>query len=364
MNAALALTLVACARPAPPVAAAPRAASREPARQPEAPIVAVEDLELSATIVRCDALRYPQPDEDPERGEHVRAGSGLAALDTERMIIAQDDMGYLVLRERDGSLRALALPARDGRRRFEAALGNLHIKPDLEACAALGDGTVAAFGSGTLPERTGIATVDAAGVVTWRVGAALYERLRAHPFFVGGQLNVEGAVVVGDRLRLFHRGNGQAAGHLAATLDLDRVAFLAWLRDAGPVPAVLAVQAYDLGRSEGVDYGFTDATHGEAEDVLYLAGAEDSESPLVDGRVVGVRIGVIRGQSARWTTVQTPDGGPSLLKLEGLAPDPGHPGTYWAVSDVDAPETPALLCQLRLRGPWNATRSAGAPSNG
>ncbi|MBO6940688.1 MAG: hypothetical protein JJ863_37285 [Deltaproteobacteria bacterium] len=323
-----------------------------------AEVVAVEDPALHARVARCEPLVYvePAPTDHDERGPHVRAASGLARLG-DGLLIAQDDMSVLAIRHPDGGLTTRALPSRDGHHSFEAAHGNVHRKPDLEACASLPDGRVLCFGSGTLAERSWIALVDRELEVTWTDAEAFYATLRLESF-CGPELNLEGAVVLGDRLRLFHRGNGAGAQRHSAYADLDLAAFQGWLEGSGPVPTPLAIQPVNLGSEEGVAYGFTGATAFADQAIVFLAGAEASPSVLEDGRVVGVRIGVMDQEGVRITAIEEAEGGRSTLKLEGLVLDSARPGWAWAVSDVDATDTPASLCEIQLSGPW-----MGAPAS-
>src|SRR5690606_8903131 len=138
--------------------------------------------------------------------------------------------------------------------------------------------------------------------------------------FAGSELNIEGAVVVGDALRLFQRGNGAPRDGLMpvdATGDLELAGFLRWL-DGGPVPALERVRQYDLGQVGGVRFGFTDATVLPDGRVAFIAGAEDSPDTYHDGIVVGCRFGVIDGDEVRIGEIVDADGRPSRLKLEGI----------------------------------------------
>jgi len=285
----------------------------------------------------------------------VRAASGLARLGDD-LLIAQDDMSFLAVRHPDGRLSTRALPARDGRRSFDAATGNVHRKPDLEACASLPDRSVLCFGSGTMAERSWIATVHPDLEVDWTDAEPFYASLRRDSFG-GPELNLEGAVVVNGRLRLFHRGNGAGADRRSSFIDFDLAAFEAWLSGTGVLPEPVAMRRVNLGSDEGVAYGFTAATAHPGGTIVFLAGAEASASVFEDGRVVGVKIGVMDEQGVRITAIEGPDGQRATTKLEGLVLDPSRPGWAWAVTDVDATETPASLCEIHLTGPW-----MGAPT--
>ncbi len=325
----------------------PVGASGEPSE-----LVAVTDSSLRATVERCEPLVYaePAPADHPDRGPHVRAASGLARLG-DGLLIAQDDMSVLAIRHADGRLSTRALPARDGHHSFDAELGNVHRKPDLEACASLPDGRVLCFGSGTMADRSWIAIVDSELEVTWIDAEPFYASLRVRSF-CGPELNLEGAVVVGDRLRLFHRGNGAGAHRHSAYADLGLAAFQAWLEADGVLPEPIAMRPVNLGSEDGVAYGFTGATATSDRTIVFLAGAEASPSVMADGRVVGVRIGVMDEEGVRITTIEDAEGERSTIKIEGLVLDSSRPGTAWAVTDVDATDTPAKLCEIRLSGPW------------
>ena len=325
-------------------------------------ILAQLDTSLQARVVECEDLTYTtSADPSLDRPDHVRAASGLARMADGRLVIAQDDASFLGIRGRDGSVDALPLPATGGRRRFEPSFNNLSLKPDMESCATLADGRVLAFGSGTIAARQQIAVVQADGAtLRMKAGEPFYGALLAHQELGGTAMNIEGATVIGDRLRLFQRASG--AEGKSAYADFALTDFLGWLDEDREVPRTVAVVSVDLGREGGVSYGFADATT-YADRVYFLAGAEDNDSPMTDGEVVGTRAGWLSGSEARYAPILAPSGEPSKVKLEGLVIDPEHSTdnhlVAWAVSDVDAPETPALLCQLVLEGPWAAAAAAG-----
>lgn len=320
-------------------------------------VIARSDATLRARVVACVPLVYSDAaPAELDRPPHVRAASGLARA-AGAWVIAQDDACFLGIRRDGGEVSALALPAgEDGRRQFSDALGNKAHKPDLEALVALPDGRVLAFGSGSTArrERIAIARADLSAVDV-RDAAPLYAALREAREFSGSELNVEGAVVVGDRLRLFQRGNGAVVGDVApvsASADLDVQAFLRWLDRGGAAPPLRDVVRYDLGAVDGVPFGFTDVAALPGGRVLFAAGAEASPDTYSDGVVLGARVGVIDGDGARWAPLAGEDGAPTRLKVEGIAPDPAGLPRAWAVTDVDDPEAPALLCELSLEGPF------------
>ena len=320
-------------------------------------IEAVRAPELSAQMGECRELRYAAgPSAEADRPAFVRAASGLAWMGGE-LAVVQDDASFVGLVADDGTVRAAPLPRGEGGRRvFEERLGNKQHKLDLEASVAV-DGRLFAFGSGSLPARERIAIVERDARARIVDASRFYTMLRETHAFSGSELNVEGAVVLGDTLRLFQRGNGAPRDGLSpvnATADVSLAALLAWL-DAGAraePPALARIVQYDLGSVAGVPYTFTDAAAFDAARILFLAGAEDSPDTYRDGAILGARIGVIDDSGARYTDLIDPHGHRAAVKAEGILPDPHDRTRVHIVLDPDDPDRPAQLCTARLSGPW------------
>jgi len=328
---------------------------------------ATEDPRLTARMVNRVPLHYAEgADASLDRPAHVRAGSGLAWV-AGRIALIQDDSNFVaVVDPRDGRVGAVALPAGEaGRRQFDDLRGNKAFKLDLEACVALEDGgetVLLALGSGSSPRREYVAVVDgwAAGQPSARLVHVprLYGALRATEAFSGSELNLEGAIHLGGRVRLFARGNGAQRGNVRpanATCDVDGAALLAHVRaperTAPPLPADIV--QYALGTLDGVPLGFTDAAV-FGGDVLFAAAAEDSPDATRDGRVTGSVIGVIDAAGrARWVALTEPSGAPARDKVEGVlvAGEP-RDGRLFAVVDADDPGAASQLCTVALSGPW------------
>ncbi len=284
---------------------------------------------------------------------HPRAASGLASVvraGVSLLALVQDDAASIALVDpATGLAEAIALPNPDGHR-FDAPFGEKRLKPDLECCVlAPGLGpdrrdVIIAFGSGSTAARERIALVDPDGHSARLVAAhGLYAALNSSELGRGA-LNIEGAVLAGDRLWLFQRGNGGAAPGLAAVS-------LAALWDhlhGGPAPVVSDVRHVPLGDCDGVPLGFTDADmHGDR--IWWLGSAESSPNTYDDGAVAGSAIGLLDGPSA---ILCNPDGSRFLGKAEGLA----LVSTTCArvAVDPDDPELPAELLELTLHG-WRCT---------
>jgi hypothetical protein len=330
------------------------------------------DPALAAVVVARRRLYYADgADPSIDRPAHVRAGSSVARVPG-GIAVVQDDANFIaVVDPTDGRARAIALPAgMGGQRQFDDRRGNKAHKLDLEACvsADTDDGVLlVAPGSGSTPRREQVALVR--GWESGRLGVEmvhvprLYDALRRDRTFAGSELNVEGAVHLGDRIRLFGRGNGaRRAGvePVNATCDLEWSAFVAHLRapDRVPPPAPADVVRYELGAIGGVPLSFTDATT-RRDAILFSATAEESPDVTRDGRVTGSAVGVIDAASrTRWTLLVDASGTPFIGKVEGLVAAGDAADRIYVVVDPDDPEAASILCTVELRGGWGATAEA------
>ena len=271
---------------------------------------AVVDPALSVRVLGARELRYrdsAKPGDD--RPPHVRAASGIAVVGG-RLAVVQDDASFIALVGPGGAL-SIALPrGKDGRRRFEDALGNKADKLDLESCVVIA-GELWAFGSGSTDRRRQIARVG--DEVKLYDAGKLYRTIE---YALGGAINIEGVAAVGDELWLFHRGNTGGIDAGPAIVRFDRASVLdALVTESRELPMPLGSERYDLGSIDGVRLGFTDAVAGP-ERVFYLAAAERADNAVDDGEIVGSQLGVIAGDRVRAAPVVL-DGKP--IKAEGLA---------------------------------------------
>jgi hypothetical protein len=334
-------------------------------------VAAVEDASLRARVVRRVELRYAGgADAALDRPAHVRAGSGLAWVGR-RLAVVQDDASFLALVDpATGAADAVPLPAGPGgARQFDTARGTKHLKLDLEACVVVpgavagepaGGGVLLGFGSGSTPRRERVLVAPLAGggvdadAVRLHDASALYAALRASADFAGAELNVEGAALVGTRLRLLGRGNGAARDGLAAvsaTCDLDAAALLAFLLRGDPAPAPRDVVRYDLGALGGAPLAFTDAAPLPDGSLVYTAAAEASPNAVDDGAVAGSAVGLLaRGGAARWAALADAAGRPVAEKAEGVALAAADGSRLYVVFDVDDPGRPAELAEVELGG--------------
>jgi len=280
------------------------------------------------------------------------------------LAVIQDDANFLALID-TRTLRVRAVPFARGhakQRLFDDTRGNKAHKLDLEACVVgtlRGKPALIAFGSGSTPARERVVvTSQEQGAFTTRVlpAGGLYTALRKRREFSGRQLNVEGAILDGERLLLVQRGN---AGPRAELEALDAIAELSFgdvlaciTGDSAHEPAVHGVTVYELGVHAGVRLTFSDACSTAGGALLYLAAAEASPDVVRDGPVAGSVLGVSTDQCARYALLEDAQGETVLDKPEGIVLDRTSPLRALVVLDRDHPERPSELCEVALSGPW------------
>lgn len=317
---------------------------------------------LRVFVERTTPLRYRDGASAAlDRPAHVRAGSGVTWWGG-RLAVVQDDTAFVALVDpATGVTEGLPLPVPDGVRQFGGDRDNKRLKPDLEAVLTLPDGRLLAWGSGSTGARERLLLVGDDRAPRWIDASPLYRALRAEAAFAGSELNVEGAALVGDRVRLFQRGNGAVVDGRApvnATVDLALDELLAamvrWTNDPGAEAeiALRSVVGYELGALGGVALSFTDATAWPASHpgrVAWLAAAEDSPDTYRDGLCVGSVFGYIEPDgTTRYQALRTPDGALFAAKAEGMVFDRDDPTLAWVVLDLDDPARPSELCAVRV----------------
>jgi hypothetical protein len=301
------------------------------------------DATRFAVLDELVPLRYER--QPPGLPAHVRAASALRSFQN-RLVIVQDDVNALAVRGGDGVVRTVLLPtSASGERVFDDTLGNKAEKLDLEASVTLRDDLLVAFGSGSTPARERVVVWDGGEPPVVVAAPELYRELRASVTRDEARLNIEGAVVRGARLELFHRGNDARGSGTNAIVELRRDGFEHWLA-GGRIPRVAAVQTVELGNERGVPFGFTDAVAIDDDRVVVLACAEDSACAISDGAVLGCRVGMLAAGVLTMVDVRDADGSRSLLKLEGIERRQGSATEFDVAADVDRPSVPAMLGRL------------------
>lgn len=146
------------------------------------------------------------------------------------------------------------------------------------------------------------------------------------------ELNIEGAVLVGEDIRLFQRGNGKL--HQNAVIDINLKSFLNdQMKDLNAINI-------SLGKFKGIPLSFTDASLFNNK-CYFVAVAENSESTYADGEFVGSILGELSetGEIISTTPLELDS------KPEGLAFDQNN---FYLVTDDDDRTKPSRLFQGTL----------------
>jgi hypothetical protein len=283
----------------------------------------------------------------------VRAASAIAVLGRGWLVAQDDDTHGCWLVDGVGTPLRLFPPV-EGLESFSESAGTKHLKPDVEAALEVpadGASSVLLLGSGSTPARMRAVLVDLLeGDPRPTVAdlAPLYAAVTRALDIPADQLNLEGACLVGDRLRWFNRGL-PTAGLPSASVDLDVSAVLAAARGGTTTLDVLDMRRLDLGQVQGVGLAVTDAVSLGGEQVLVSAAAEDSPNTYDDGPVVASALVVVDGDGVR-ATAPLPEVDGRVAKVEGLSllDWDGTQGRVLAVVDADDPSVPSSMLWLRV----------------
>jgi hypothetical protein len=277
----------------------------------------------------------------------VSAASGLVRVGAHLFVVADDEVFLDAYAAGAPHARVARIPLPD-RAPLPDGAERKRAKPDLESLALLPDGRLLALASGSTERRRAAYLFDAPGRDGLPTRAAarslspLYESLGAR----FPELNIEGAAVSGDRIRLLQRGNGRTGENAVIDLDLSRTLRALDRGEALTGDLVRSVLPVDLGALHGVRLGFTDASPIEegSPHLAFAAAAEDTDDPYLDGRCTGSVLGVLDA-AGRIAWCEALEG---EWKIEGLtlAAD----GTMLLVADPDDRAARAPL--LALRAPW------------
>lgn len=229
---------------------------------------------------------------------HLSAASGLVCLNSLIYVVADDELHLGVFPSTDNKPGQLV-------RLFAGELPDFKAdrkkqKPDLEALTLLPafggypHGALFALGSGSKRKRRrgAVAGLDAQGAIsgTPRIIdlSDLFVPLDEH----FAKLNIEGAIVSGDELRLLQRGNKRQTQNAVIRFPLSAV-LDALGTDAriGPI-APSAIDSFDLGNIDGIPFCFTDGAALPNGDLVFTAIAEDTGDTYSDGACAGAAIGI------------------------------------------------------------------------
>jgi len=282
-------------------------------------------------------------------GSPVRAASAIAPFG-DGWLIVQDDATHAAWRRAGSVIAVRVVDPVDGLEVFSSTAGTKHLKPDFEAACPVAGG-VLLLGSGSSPARMRASLVTPDGAFTVADLRPLYRTVAAELGVGEDRLNLEGACLVGDRLRWFQRGSS-AAGVPTASIDVDLAALLAAV--TGGEPALVSagdVRRYDLGAVDGVALAATDAVSLADGRVLVSAAAEDTPNPVDDGPVVGSALALLDDREVV-AVAELPGSAGGAYKVEGLAVRETTTDGVRLLAVVDADDPLVSSEQLELRLHW------------
>lgn len=210
-------------------------------------------------------------------------------------------------------------------------------KPDFEILLALpnaGTTRLLAMGSGSTTRRMRGAVIDLPDDDAPAPSAIANVRLiDLEPLFAAlaplvPEINLEGAVLRGDQLLLFNRGNSAYPASQIVAVPLAAVL------EGSPITATLLAER-DLPTVSGVPLTVTDACQLESGHILLSAVAEATDNSYADGALVGAAIVELDADlNVRAIELLDP-----ILKVEGLAAQVMADGVHLlCVTDADDPD--------------------------
>lgn len=172
----------------------------------------------------------------------------------------------------------------------------------------------------------------------------LYQPLES----VFADLNIEGVVIQGNRLKLWQRANNQQRNNAVIEYPLADVYAVINAQQQILNLQPQRIDYYDLGEVAGVPLSFTDAYALEDGACLFTAAAENTDNSYLDGECVAAAIGLIDAQrQLRWLKPVQP-----IVKIEGIsAKHLGDQLQILLVSDADNPATAAQLLETHIQHP-------------
>ncbi|HVG51740.1 MAG TPA: hypothetical protein VM867_08920 [Xanthobacteraceae bacterium] len=297
---------------------------------------------ITLTQIRELDLAVPSA---PGRPSHLSAASGLVRVGSLIYVVADDELHLGVFQLDSGDPGQLirifdgALPEGKAERKQR--------KPDLEALTLLPvsndfpHGALLALGSGSRANRRNgiVLALDAQGRVNGAPRVADFSALFAPLEETFPDLNIEGAMVSGEELHLFQRANSGNPVNAVIRFHLADVLALLSAEQLELIEPI-AIDRIDLGTTDGIPYGFTDAAALPDGETLFIAVAEDTGNAYDDGPCAGAVIGILdrQGRVRRQSTIDRP------CKVEGVDARL-EDGTIklLLVTDADDPGIPAKL---------------------
>jgi len=221
----------------------------------------------------------------PVHSLDVRAASGLVKHQNTFYVIADDEL-TLATFDFGNKSPAQFIPLLKGILP-EDPVQRKKLKPDWEALVEINH-MILAVPSGSTEHRTIGAYVEKNSISHKVDFSKIYLELGKSI----KELNIEGACVFKNRLKLFQRGNGALGKN--AIIDLDLAGICEDIQNNIPLKAqrIQSIQDYDLGSMNGFKLDFTDACTLD-ETIWFLAVAENSASTYEDGQYHGAILGCL-----------------------------------------------------------------------
>jgi hypothetical protein len=288
--------------------------------------------------------------EAPTQPFHIGAASGLVCVGSTFYVVADDELHLGVF--------SAAVPEPGHLiRLFDGVLPDIKVerkrqKPDLEALTLVPPfenfphGALLAFGSGSRPNRCrgALLSLDPHGSVCGSPHELDMSPILGPLCDTFAELNIEGAVVVGDELRLFQRGNKRYPDSAIIRYSLSQVLNAMRVARADTIEPS-AINRLNLGSIEGVPFCFTDAAALPNGDMVFCAVAEDTEDAYRDGPCIAAAIGIVDddGHLLSLEQLERP------YKVEGISARlDGDRLDLLLVTDADDPAIPALLLSTSI----------------
>lgn len=301
---------------------------------------------LSLKKIRDLTLEVPTA---PGRPAHLSAASGLVVLKSFLYVVADDEhhLGVFAIEGNapGGLIRILDgdLPDdKNQRKRLKPDLESLLLLPPFPGCA---HGALFAIGSGSKPNRTAgiLLPLDQQGCVAGQPRVIDLSPLFATMGKQVGDLNIEGAILVGERLILLQRGSSGSENALIAVSLSSILLSLATGNLIDEMP--FDIRTCDLGSINGVPLGFTDGAALPDGRIVFTAVAEDTADSYLDGPCVGAAIGLVADDGHLQMLERLNPG----AKVEGVSARLENGRIHLLlVTDADDAHVPSSLCVAEI----------------
>ena len=280
-------------------------------------------------------IRYLDTTEPLAAGHaFLSAASGLVQIGDTLCVVGDDEQHLVVFNQNEvapGRLIRLLpgdLPRKKKKRKA--------VKPDFEILFQLPEGgLICAMGSGSTPQRMRSAIID--------LDSATVTLIDLQPLFAAlaplvAEINLEGAVVRGDRLLLFNRGN--MANPETCIFETALVTVT-----SSEVAEVTLLKRLILPFVDDVPLTVTDACSLGGGQFILSAVAEVTDDSYADGDILGAAIIVL---NTHFDVIAVEPIEP-ILKIEGIIARRSESGVeLLCVSDADDPDTPSSLYSASL----------------